>query len=105
MELTISHLDRIRRLDPKLNAFLLVIEERALADAQAGEARQVTGASRGKLDESHTEAFQEWHVDQSHQRQVQLRFPGKGDQHRRVKKQLRPDRGSSRRRGEARRLD
>ena len=71
MELTISHLDRIRRLDPKLNAFLLVIEERALADAQAAEARQVTGASRGKLDESDTEASQEWHVDQSHQRKVQ----------------------------------
>ena len=69
------------------------------------EARQVTGASRGKLGESHTEASQEWHVDQSHQRQIQLRFPGKGDQHRRVKKQLRPDRASSRRRGKARRLD
>jgi hypothetical protein len=35
------------------------------------EARQVTGASRGKLGESHTEASQEWHVDQSHQRKVQ----------------------------------
>jgi hypothetical protein len=55
---------------------------------------------------SHTEASQEWHVDQSHQRQVQLRFPGKGDQHRRVKKnQLRRHRGSSRRRGEAWRLN
>ena len=50
VELTKSHLDRIRRLDPKLNAFLLVTEERALADAQAAEARQMTGTSRGKLD-------------------------------------------------------
>jgi hypothetical protein len=31
--MTRSHLDRIRPLDPKWNAFLLVIEERALADA------------------------------------------------------------------------
>ena len=50
VELTKSHLDRIRRLNPKLNAFLLVTEERALADAQAAEARQMTGTSRGKLD-------------------------------------------------------
>jgi Asp-tRNA(Asn)/Glu-tRNA(Gln) amidotransferase A subunit family amidase len=33
VEMTRSHLDRIRPLDPKLNAFLQGIEERALADA------------------------------------------------------------------------
>jgi aspartyl-tRNA(Asn)/glutamyl-tRNA(Gln) amidotransferase subunit A len=41
VELTKSHLDRIRRLDPKLNAFLMVTEERALADAKAAEARHI----------------------------------------------------------------
>ena len=50
VELTKSHLGRIRRLNPKLNAFLLVTEERALADAQTAEARQMTGTLRGKLD-------------------------------------------------------
>ena len=50
VELTRSHLDRIRRLNPKLNAFLLVTEERALADAQAAEARKMAGTSRGRLD-------------------------------------------------------
>ena len=33
-----------------LNAFLLVTEERALADAKAAEARQMSGGLRGKLD-------------------------------------------------------
>ena len=50
VELAKTHLDRIRRLDPQLNAFLLVTEERALADAKAAEARQMSGALRGKLD-------------------------------------------------------
>ncbi len=50
VELTKAHLDRIRQLDPKLNAFLLVTEERALADAKAAEARQMSGALRGPLD-------------------------------------------------------
>jgi aspartyl-tRNA(Asn)/glutamyl-tRNA(Gln) amidotransferase subunit A len=50
VELTKTHLDRIRRLDPDLNAFLLVTEERALADAKAAEARQMSGALRGRLD-------------------------------------------------------
>ncbi|HSH99784.1 MAG TPA: amidase [Reyranella sp.] len=50
VELTKAHLERIRRLDPQLNAFLLVTEERALADAKAAEARQMAGALRGKLD-------------------------------------------------------
>ena len=50
VELAKTHLDRIKRLDPKLNAFLLVTEERALADAKAAEARQMAGTLRGKLD-------------------------------------------------------
>ena len=50
VELAKTHLDRIRRLDPQLNAFLLVTEERALADAKAAEARQMSGTLRGKLD-------------------------------------------------------
>ena len=50
VELAKTHLDRIGRLDPDLNAFLLVTEDRALADAKAAEARQMSGALRGKLD-------------------------------------------------------
>ena len=50
VELARTHLDRIRRLDPALNAFLLVTEERALGDAKAAEARQMSGTLRGKLD-------------------------------------------------------
>ncbi len=50
VELAKSHLDRIARLDPALNAFLLVTAERALADARAAEARQMSGALRGPLD-------------------------------------------------------
>jgi aspartyl-tRNA(Asn)/glutamyl-tRNA(Gln) amidotransferase subunit A len=50
VELAKTQLDRIRRLDPGLNAFLLVTEERALADARAAEARQMSGALRGRLD-------------------------------------------------------
>ena len=50
VELARNHLDRIGRLDPQLNAFLLVTEERALADAKAAEARQMSGSLRGRLD-------------------------------------------------------
>lgn len=50
VELAKTHLERIHRLDPKLNAFLLLTEERALADARAAEARQMSGALRGPLD-------------------------------------------------------
>ncbi len=50
VELATTHLDRIRRLDPALNAFLLVTEERALGDAKAAEARQMSGTLRGMLD-------------------------------------------------------
>jgi aspartyl-tRNA(Asn)/glutamyl-tRNA(Gln) amidotransferase subunit A len=50
VELAQTHLDRIRRLDPSLHAFLLVTEDRALTDARAAEARQMAGTLRGKLD-------------------------------------------------------
>lgn len=50
VELAKAQLDRIRRLDPQLHAFLLVTEERALADAKSAEARQMAGGLRGPLD-------------------------------------------------------
>jgi aspartyl-tRNA(Asn)/glutamyl-tRNA(Gln) amidotransferase subunit A len=50
VELTRAHLARIKALESKLNAFLLVTEERALADARAAEARQMRGALKGPLD-------------------------------------------------------
>jgi len=50
VELTQACLDRIKALDPTLNAFLLVTQERAMADARAAEARIMAGLSRGKLD-------------------------------------------------------
>lgn len=50
VELAKAQLERIRRLDPQLDSFLLVTEERALADAKAAEARQTAGTLRGKLD-------------------------------------------------------
>ena len=50
IELAKAQLARIKKLDPQLNAFLLVTEERALADAKAAEARQMAGALRGPLD-------------------------------------------------------
>ena len=45
VEFAQAQLDRIRRLDPQLHAFLLVTEERALADAKAAEARQMSGSA------------------------------------------------------------
>ncbi|HEY4167676.1 MAG TPA: amidase [Reyranella sp.] len=50
VELAKTQLERIRRLDPQLHAFLLVTEARALADAKAAEARQMSGSLRGPLD-------------------------------------------------------
>jgi aspartyl-tRNA(Asn)/glutamyl-tRNA(Gln) amidotransferase subunit A len=50
VELTQSCLDRVKALDPALDSFLLVTEERALADARAAEARMMRGESRGVLD-------------------------------------------------------
>ncbi len=50
VELTQSCLDRARDLDPTLNAFLLLTEERALADARASEMRHMRGQAIGPLD-------------------------------------------------------
>ena len=50
VELARSCLQRIKALDPKLNAFLLVTEERALADARAAERRMMSGTLKGRLD-------------------------------------------------------
>jgi len=50
VELAEAQLERIRRLDPAIDSFLLVTEERALTDARAAEARQMAGTLRGKLD-------------------------------------------------------
>ncbi len=50
VELTRHCLDRIAALDSKLNAFLLVTEDRAMADAKAAEARFMAGTARGPLD-------------------------------------------------------
>ncbi|WP_158744105.1 amidase [Acidisphaera sp. L21] len=50
VELTQDCLARVRALDPALHSFLLVTEDRAMADARAAEARVMKGASLGKLD-------------------------------------------------------
>ena len=50
VELTKSCLDRVKKLDGTLNAFLMVTEERAMADAKAAEARAMAAAVRGPLD-------------------------------------------------------
>lgn len=50
VELTKNCLARIERLNPTLNAFLLVTSERALADARASEARIMKGGAKGPLD-------------------------------------------------------
>ncbi len=50
VELTRHCLDRIGQLDGQLNAFLLVTEDRAMADARAAEARVMAGTPRGPLD-------------------------------------------------------
>ena len=42
-ELVELHLERIERLDSKLNAFRVVLAERALADADAAERRRAAG--------------------------------------------------------------
>jgi aspartyl-tRNA(Asn)/glutamyl-tRNA(Gln) amidotransferase subunit A len=49
-ELTRHCLDRIAADDAKLNSFILVTPERAMADARAAEARVRKGESRGPLD-------------------------------------------------------
>jgi aspartyl-tRNA(Asn)/glutamyl-tRNA(Gln) amidotransferase subunit A len=50
VELTHACLERIGRIDPRLHSFLLVTEERALADARASEARILRDGSKGPLD-------------------------------------------------------
>ena len=50
VELTQACLARAKALDPTLHAFLLLTEDRALADAKAAEARMMAGKLRGKLD-------------------------------------------------------
>ena len=50
VELTKACLARIAKIDPVINAFILVTEERAMADAMAAEARLMNGSTRGPLD-------------------------------------------------------
>jgi aspartyl-tRNA(Asn)/glutamyl-tRNA(Gln) amidotransferase subunit A len=50
VELTRTALDRIKKLDPILHAFLLVTEDRAMADARAAETRMMAGTRKGPLD-------------------------------------------------------
>jgi aspartyl-tRNA(Asn)/glutamyl-tRNA(Gln) amidotransferase subunit A len=50
VELTRSCLDRIARIDPIVHSFVLVTEERALADARAAEARIMRNGPKGPLD-------------------------------------------------------
>src|SRR5690349_4301245 len=45
VELTTALLDRISALDPKLNSYLTVTPERALADAKAAEATVMAGSA------------------------------------------------------------
>ncbi|MGH7774293.1 MAG: amidase, partial [Candidatus Binatia bacterium] len=49
VELTKLYLDRIHKLNPKLNAYLTVTEERALADAESAEDEITKGKYRGLL--------------------------------------------------------
>ena len=50
VELTRHCLDRVGKLDGTLHSFLLVTEDRALADARAAEGRMMTGTLKGPLD-------------------------------------------------------
>jgi aspartyl-tRNA(Asn)/glutamyl-tRNA(Gln) amidotransferase subunit A len=50
VELTRQCLDRVKQLDPALHSFLLVTEDRALADAKAAEARMMAGTLKSPLD-------------------------------------------------------
>ena len=50
VELTTQLLERIKTVDPIINSFLLVTEERALADAKAAEIRMMQGTRLGPLD-------------------------------------------------------
>ncbi len=50
VELTRICLDRVNKLDPTLHSFLLLTEDRAMADAKAAEARMMAGTLKGRLD-------------------------------------------------------
>jgi aspartyl-tRNA(Asn)/glutamyl-tRNA(Gln) amidotransferase subunit A len=50
VELTRTCLDRVKKLDPTLHSFLLVTEDRAMADAKAAEARMMAGSRKSPLD-------------------------------------------------------
>src|SRR5688572_26045552 len=50
VELTRDCLARIATRNAELSAFILVTEERAMADAKVAEARQMAGTLKGKLD-------------------------------------------------------
>jgi aspartyl-tRNA(Asn)/glutamyl-tRNA(Gln) amidotransferase subunit A len=50
LELTRACLERIEALDGRLNAFITVLPERALAEAQEAETRLAAGQARGPLD-------------------------------------------------------
>jgi aspartyl-tRNA(Asn)/glutamyl-tRNA(Gln) amidotransferase subunit A len=50
VELTRACLERIERIDPSVHSFLLVTEERALADARSAEARIMREGPKGPLD-------------------------------------------------------
>jgi aspartyl-tRNA(Asn)/glutamyl-tRNA(Gln) amidotransferase subunit A len=50
VELTRACLDRVAKLDATLHSFLLVTEDRALADAKAAEARMMAGTLKSPLD-------------------------------------------------------
>src|ERR1700729_285144 len=50
VELTRLCLDRVKKLDPTLHSFLLVTEDRAMADARAAEARMMATPLKGPLD-------------------------------------------------------
>jgi len=49
VELTQACLDRVKRLDNELHAFVLLTEERALTEARAAEAAIMSGSARGPL--------------------------------------------------------
>ncbi len=50
VEVTEALLRRLDRLEPEINAFVLVARESALAEARAAEARWLSGAPKGLLD-------------------------------------------------------
>ena len=50
VELTRVCLDRVKKLDPTLHSFLLVTEDRAMADAKAAEGRMMSASLKGPLD-------------------------------------------------------